>query len=302
MIKKIKCWYNKKLTLIFAPERGGRSFHFTLSYPFIFFISLFLAGLLASGIYIAGIYVNYHETASSHRELLERKSDYARKTEDALDLLSNIRNLETQLTSMLGMESPRSIIENYPLGGPDPNLVIPSEINTIFEISRLEANISELKRETWMQQQSAQEIEGFLKRQMDMLLSTPSVWPVFGYITSGFGNRVHPITGRKEFHRGIDIYNSLGDRAPVRVTARGRVILAGWAGAAGQTIVVDHGNGFSTRYMHLSQMLVDQGDRVEQGQIIGYIGRTGRVTGKHLHYEVWYRGQPVNPMRYVRGR
>ncbi|MGM0568219.1 MAG: M23 family metallopeptidase [Elusimicrobiota bacterium] len=302
MYKKIKNFFNKKLTLIFAPEKGGRSFHLSLSYPFIMFMGLFAAGIFTAGIYISGIYISYYEILSTNREILERKKAYAEQTEEALSLLDNIRNVETRLASMIGMENKRNIIENYPLGGPDPDFVIPSELDSIFEFNRLKANIKEFKKEAWQQNQSASQIEGFLKRKKDFLLSTPSIWPVFGYITSGFGYRTHPITKKKEFHRAIDIYNSLGANAPVRVTARGRVILAGWAGAAGRTIVVDHGNGFSTRYMHLSDMTVEQGDRVEQGQIVGYIGRTGRTTGNHLHYEVWYRGEPVNPVKHVRGR
>jgi murein DD-endopeptidase MepM/ murein hydrolase activator NlpD len=121
-------------------------------------------------------------------------------------------------------------------------------------------------------------------------------------MTSSYGWRTNPITKRKEFHKAIDMYSIQGRRTPIRATARGRVIVAGWAGSFGRIAIIDHGNGFSTRYCHCSALIVKQGEQVEQGQIIAYVGNTGMSTGPHLHYEVWHRGKPVNPIRYVKGR
>ena len=151
-------------------------------------------------------------------------------------------------------------------------------------------------------QQSIKNIESFITRKRDVLLSTPSIWPSFGYVTSKYGWRTHPLLKRKEFHRAIDIYNPLGRRTPVRATARGKVVVAGWVGSFGRSVIIDHGNGFSTRYSHCSKLIVKQGENVEQGQTIAYVGSTGMSTGNHLHYEVWYRGKHINPLRFVKGR
>lgn len=124
--------------------------------------------------------------------------------------------------------------------------------------------------------------------------------PVLGMIetSSGYGVRSDPFSGRPAMHTGLDFRASSGD--PVRVTANGRVTTAGWSGGYGQMIEVDHGNGLSTRYGHLSEIKVKAGDQVRIGQIIGAIGSTGRSTGPHLHYETRIEGDAVDPQKFLR--
>jgi murein DD-endopeptidase MepM/ murein hydrolase activator NlpD len=117
--------------------------------------------------------------------------------------------------------------------------------------------------------------------------------------TSGFGYRVDPFTRGMAMHTGLDFRDEWG--APVRVTAAGKVVTAEWTGGYGNMVEVDHGNGISTRYGHLSQILVDEGRQVEAGTVIGKLGSTGRSTGPHLHYETRVDGDAVDPMRYLRG-
>ncbi|MDG2050481.1 MAG: M23 family metallopeptidase [Myxococcota bacterium] len=129
------------------------------------------------------------------------------------------------------------------------------------------------------------------------LASMPSVWPARGWLTSGFGSRVSPFTGRKQHHSGIDIAAAEG--TAIVSPARGRVHFVGRKGAMGNTLIVDHGFGVKTVYGHTSKIHVKPGQEVARGQRIASIGSTGRSTGPHLHYVVEVAGQPRNPLDYI---
>jgi murein DD-endopeptidase MepM/ murein hydrolase activator NlpD len=129
------------------------------------------------------------------------------------------------------------------------------------------------------------------------LAGIPSVLPASGRITSGFGYRIDPLTGMRAFHRGIDIGTD-PERA-VFASAAGVVRVAGKKGALGNAVLLAHGAGLTTRYGHLSQVAVQVGQKVEQGELVGWVGRTGRATGYHLHFEVLLAGRPVDPLEYV---
>ena len=124
--------------------------------------------------------------------------------------------------------------------------------------------------------------------------------PVIGEVefTSGFGIRSDPFLGRPAMHTGLDFRAQTGD--PVRATANGKVASAGWAGGYGRMVEIDHGNGLSTRYGHLSEIGVKVGDAIKIGQVIGAVGSTGRSTGPHLHYETRIDGEAVDPQKFLR--
>ncbi|HWG21509.1 MAG TPA: M23 family metallopeptidase [Terracidiphilus sp.] len=126
----------------------------------------------------------------------------------------------------------------------------------------------------------------------------PSLWPLEGRVTSGFGERQDPINGEGAFHSGIDIAAPYG--TPVRATADGLVSSANMGAGYGREITLDHGHNVLTVYGHLSEMAVIPGQRVTRGQVIGYVGQSGRSTGPHLHYEVRVHMVPVNPHKYLR--
>jgi murein DD-endopeptidase MepM/ murein hydrolase activator NlpD len=127
---------------------------------------------------------------------------------------------------------------------------------------------------------------------------TPSLWPVDGKLESGFGGRRNPFGGSSyEFHTGQDIEVPMG--TPVVAGARGRVIFVGWQNGYGRLITLDHGGGLTTRYGHLSEAEVVQGQQVARGEFIGRVGSTGRSTGPHLHYEVRINDDPVDPLQYL---
>ena len=130
------------------------------------------------------------------------------------------------------------------------------------------------------------------------LADAPAMWPVEGAVTSGFGVRQDPINGEGAFHTGIDIEAPIG--TPVRAAADGDVTEAAINGGYGREVVLDHGHDLHTLYAHLSAFAVVAGEHVTRGQVIGYIGESGRATGPHLHYEVRVHNVPVNPHKYLR--
>jgi murein DD-endopeptidase MepM/ murein hydrolase activator NlpD len=126
----------------------------------------------------------------------------------------------------------------------------------------------------------------------------PSLWPVQGPITSSFGEREDPFNGEGAFHKGVDISAAYG--TPIHASADGVVENAGMENGYGREVVIDHGHNMKTLYAHLSGFTVTSGQTVSRGQVIGYVGRSGRSTGSHLHYEVQLHGTPVNPHKYLR--
>jgi murein DD-endopeptidase MepM/ murein hydrolase activator NlpD len=135
-------------------------------------------------------------------------------------------------------------------------------------------------------------------RYLQTMQKLPLGLPTQGWLTSSFGNRIDPLNRRRAFHTGIDFH---GDRnSKVFATADGIVKEADWNGSFGRYVEIDHENGYSTAYGHLSKLEVEAGNHVQRGQIIGYIGSSGRSTGPHLHYELRYHGNPIDPSKYTK--
>ncbi len=128
--------------------------------------------------------------------------------------------------------------------------------------------------------------------------SAPNLWPVEGQVTGSFGERIDPFNGEGAFHSGVDISSNYGH--PIIAPADGVVVFADFMGGYGKALMLDHGHGISTRYGHLSGFAVTTGEHVHRGDVIGYVGLSGRSTGPHLHYEVRINDTPVNPYKYLR--
>jgi murein DD-endopeptidase MepM/ murein hydrolase activator NlpD len=140
-------------------------------------------------------------------------------------------------------------------------------------------------------------VKSQIESQQALGRATPSAWPIVGWLTSLYGNRKDPFTGQPDFHTGLDISAQYG--TPVRATADGTVESAGYSGNYGNAVVVDHGFGIGTRFGHMSRFAVGPGQKVKRGEVIGYVGATGRATNSHLHYEILLNGQPINPLRLL---
>ena len=136
-----------------------------------------------------------------------------------------------------------------------------------------------------------------LESQAARLASTPTIWPTQGWVSSPFGYRIDPFTGKRTFHRGIDIATNFGN--PVVAAADGSVIEARFDKFYGRTVIISHGNGMVTQYCHLEKYTVAPGQKIRRGDILGYVGKTGKALGPHLHYEVRINDTAVNPYNYI---
>jgi murein DD-endopeptidase MepM/ murein hydrolase activator NlpD len=136
-----------------------------------------------------------------------------------------------------------------------------------------------------------------LEHQQALAAATPSLFPVTGGLSSRYGARSDPFSEGREFHPGLDFSADYGE--PVHATADGTIETAGWGGDYGNEVMISHGFGITTRYGHMSRIAVRAGDKVHRGDVVGYVGATGRATGPHLHYEVLLYGQTVDPLSFL---
>jgi murein DD-endopeptidase MepM/ murein hydrolase activator NlpD len=163
--------------------------------------------------------------------------------------------------------------------------------------SLLDEELGALRSRSQTLDQSLEQLDQAFRKRIRLLASTPNTMPAQGWFSHGYGWRNDPFTGKRQFHRGIDIVNRAGTQ--VVAPADGVVSRATRVSDYGKTVDLSHGYGYVTRYGHLSEILVRPGERVQRGDLIGRVGSTGRSTGPHLHYEVFRDGRRVNPWKYL---
>ncbi len=160
----------------------------------------------------------------------------------------------------------------------------------------LSSHFKSLDRKSITLRDELRKLQEYYKDRNILLAATPSVMPVRGYPSDRFGMRSDPFTGERDFHPGIDISAPQGNK--VVATADGTVTFSGRKVGYGKVVILDHRFGIATRYGHLARFVVSAGQRVRKGDIIGYVGQTGRATGPHVHYEVRLNGSPLDPLRF----
>ena len=228
---------------------------------------------------------------------------YERDTTELRQMVSRLKLVNAKLMLMAGVENPLGN-ENeisFGMGGEDSSVIsgIVESFKHESEESATEkiANLEKLKDAAITEEEQSQRLMEFFQDQHTLLASTPSVWPVRGWITSGFGRRKSPFTGRQTMHAGIDISTKTG--TPIAAPADGVVSYSDRKGAYGLVLVIDHGYGYQTFYGHCSKLGKKVGDKVKRGEVVAYVGNTGSSTGSHLHYEVRVRGVATNPTKYI---
>jgi len=221
------------------------------------------------------------------------------------ELATQISTLQTAITE-LGQDAQldpaaRRAIENLPAlvrnramgrGGmaPSPPPVAASPLTSPNTFGILQGLLGSLEARL-------ESVRTGVEKQQALAAATPSIWPVVGYLSSMWGSRKDPFTGGRDFHPGLDISARAG--TPIHATANGVVESAGYAGNYGNMVLVKHGFGLSTRYGHMSRIAAFPGMKVKRGDIIGYVGSTGRATSAHLHYEILLNGQTINPLNLL---
>lgn len=213
--------------------------------------------------------------------------------------LGRVQQFDTKLRLMMNMDKEPTDVGGR--GGPRvedfSNTYLPLHRQELMA-RKMHVFLNQLAEDVRLEEVRQQDLLHAMRSNRDALSALPSIWPVEGFISSSFGGRASPFSGRRgEFHKGLDINNRMG--TPILATARGTVTFAAGDGAYGNSVEINHGGGIITKYAHMKNYIVKQGQWVRRGEVIGYIGMTGRTTGPHLHYEVRLNGLPVNPMRYI---
>ena len=187
-----------------------------------------------------------------------------------------------------------AVVKAKAAGGARPNAAFSSVISTI---TSPEDTFGVLRDLLQALESRLRNVRVDVERQEKLAAATPSIWPAHGWLTGTFGGRSDPFTGEPGFHQGLDISTEKGQ--PVFSTADGVVESASYSGDFGNLIVVRHDFGLSTRYGHLSAFKAKPGESVKRGDVIGYVGSTGRSTGAHLHYEILVNGKLINPLQLL---
>lgn len=296
-----------QVTFLIIPGGEHKVRELKLSASFIVLIfCLFLGGLAATA-FLASEYREHRKNLGILAELEEKNRV---QEEDLLLLMDKVARFEERIARLNDFERKIRIISNLDVPEEDENLfgVGGSASDEESTESRLEAagrnlidemhrDVDILLQESSARERSFRELVEYLKTQKSELARTPSIWPVIGWVTSEFGNRKSPFTGKREHHNGIDIATRHGKE--IVAPTDGVIWKVGQDRFMGQFIWIDHGYGVKTIYGHLHEQSVKAGQDVERGEVIGRVGSTGRSTGPHLHYGVMVDGEYVNPRRYL---
>ena len=252
--------------------------------------SLALAGVLIHFSSIASEVYQLRRLKGENQVLLLKTRDYEVNAGKLQAKVQSLQSTITKLGVMAGLEQSLPDARVGGVGGAVAEDAIAPGLEATTSLSDMDRELTDLASRS-------ERLEEFYKDQSVLLASTPSVWPVRGYLSASFGNRKDPFTGQWDFHPGIDISTPSGTK--ILAPADGVVVSSGKKGAYGNAIVIDHGHGIVTRYGHMEAFSVRPGQRVRRGDVIGFVGNTGRSTGYHLHYEVWVRDQVQNPIHFI---
>ncbi|RKX71823.1 hypothetical protein DRP53_00075 [candidate division WOR-3 bacterium] len=236
--------------------------------------------------------VNLQQLESLRRENRQLHSRVVQLTSDMEEIrkiLDEIYRIDQSIRLAYGIELIESDLRSPGIGGRSGNGPV--------EVRQLAYEIDRLLAAARFERESFERLDQHLQRKYHILSHTPSIIPVNGILTSGFGPRLDPFTGRMRFHEGQDIAAPPG--TPIVAPADGVVTTVKRKRGYGLTIEIDHGYGIKTRYAHCMAAKVTPGMRIKRGDVIGLVGTSGRVTGPHLHYEVHVAGRKVNPLNYI---
>jgi murein DD-endopeptidase MepM/ murein hydrolase activator NlpD len=304
----------KKYTVLFIDDKGTPVRESRVSKRSIGLVSalvIILLGIVAAGTHR---YINMQRALADKGELLaqigEQNSAIENQRHQIQSFAEEINNLKLSLKALNDFETKIRIMANlehkadqtsiFAVGGSmpddlDPNLPLSQDHDRL--VREMHDHMGTVQQASSVQENSFASLLKSLEGKRNLLAATPSLRPTRGWVSSKFGYRVSPFTGRKEFHKGLDIATRKG--TPIIAPADGIVTYSGKKWLIGKMMTIDHGYGMVTRYGHLYKMNKKKGDRIKRGEVIALVGNTGRSTGPHLHYEVRLNGVPVNPTKYI---
>ncbi|MCL2211736.1 MAG: M23 family metallopeptidase [Treponema sp.] len=299
--KAVGRFLTRRYTLVFVPHSEKKVYNLHVTILSICCFLLVVFGILSAFLWYGASYSGtMYAMANKDGRLKNTQASLDQLRDETALLLREARNFESALSgvlSALGIGGNNTLSQNTSgdlssfLGIRDSSQGLVQEVD---DIKRLSAYLSEAR-------EPIMELGALMDSQSALLTEIPSIWPVrggIGHITMFFGQNIHPIHGQYYIHRGIDIatYRS-GD--PIVATADGQVVTVEYTYDYGNFVIVRHKHGYYTRYAHMSRFNAQVGQRIQQGEVIGYIGNTGISTGPHLHYEVHIGSDVVDPYRYI---
>ncbi len=298
---------DNRYTFFVITGKGRRMRQMHLSKAMVRF-SLAVSAVIVIGFLFLSI--DYFRIRGQYGELGElRKIAESRKTQiDELSVkvsefeerMTVLKEFDRKIRAITNMEGERKTGQFPGMGGsiPDEDLGdLDRKAGGDALYDTIRKNMDQLLGEVSYREESFREIFDQLQKRKNVLASTPAIWPVMGWVTSEFGYRTSPFTGKREMHRGMDISTKLGDE--VIAPADGVVNKVNREADMGNMIRIDHGKGVYTYYGHLLKVMVREGEKVKRGVVIGLVGNSGRSTGPHLHYSVTMAGVYVNPRNYL---
>lgn len=276
---------------------------FSISYGFILFCCVIIAGVFVANIFLTTSYVKSQVAAGEAKRLrvenailTGKYTDLSGKLNEITEIYHDLVEKEIVIRNIFNLPEISSDERMLGVGGPERK-IFESLSEPVKQAYSTEGRVDALLRLARFEKEKYNEAYDVLAEKRSILDHTPSILPTRGYRTSGFGMRIDPFTGYKQFHGGVDIANKMG--TPIFATADGVVEFVGNVGDLGKLIKINHGYGYKTRYGHLSQIKVNRGQKVRRGDLIGLMGSSGYSTGPHLHYEIIKNGQKVNPLEYI---
>jgi len=304
----------KKISFFVVSNTGASIRQKTISKTLLTFLSFLLVSCLVFAGVIVYDYFLLKKTSIDAGRLQNRitnqKEEIAGQRKQIQAFAEEINRLKSNLLELNDFEKKIRIIANIEKPAEKDSLFgvggsIPEDLDASIELTEKHNSLLREMHEQMEQLQVAtsNQTEGFesllkyLEDQRNLLASTPAISPVRGWITSRFGYRISPFTGKREFHKGLDI--GARKKSPIIVAADGVITFIGNKGLLGRVVSVDHGHGIVTRYGHIHKALKKRGETVKRGDVIALVGNTGRTTGSHLHYEIMLNGVPVNPKKYI---
>lgn len=312
----------EKLNLVFLDEDGFSHRHMTLSPPTVrFFGGLLVVFLVFSSVMTWGFFHYRHKSlqgteASSLGVLQHERARLISKIGALEGTIQRIEKFTEKLEASVGVESGKLSMGVGPLTEQEDLGEFLSRVHKLPKLSgkalqkdfrqgkfdqdfeeKLSFKLDELYEFASNLELRVNEVYEANEDSLSFWASSPTLWPVKGWLTSGFGYRYSPFGGGVRMHKGIDIAAPYGSE--VRAPSDGVVVFAGRKGGYGQAIILDHGYGIQTLFGHNSQIFVHEGDVIQRGQKISAVGSTGASTGPHLHYEIHVDGIPTDPMNYI---
>jgi len=287
---------DNKLTLLLMRDHSGIVRSIKVSVRSLY---LLLLAFCVFAAVLGWLLVGYYQQFHNQEEIGNLQRLTSRMQLENIRLTAAVTQMEADLEQLVLQDSRL----RHRLDMPVDDTVVPVAMGGFNEVENgnpddlLQQRIDILRKQVEWQRLRRQDITGFLNDQHSLLAAKPQGWPVKGWVTSGFGRRYSPFTGRRVMHDGLDIAASSGTH--VYATADGVVCRVGNNSSYGKVVEIDHGYGLKTFYAHNSKIFVKNGQRVKRGDRISAVGNTGRSTGPHLHYEVRVRERAVNPRTFL---